>query len=439
MSDFLMVGVFVRIWPRLFLHVERNKSAPPTDVGPPYRSLTPPWRGPPQGEFTTPSPNLHPLYYFPIKAALSDPFSVPPDLPRVSPTQAAAAAAPPTAAPPSPDAPSPSGPSAPASATTSEPSSSSWSSSSPSASVTTPAEQEAWRAEYEEQVVEWRRQSADVRAHAEAERARWAGRRAREREEQLARGRPDVSRAETGVSASGETASTTTSEWEAVPSVTTQQSASVLPPSTSTSTSTAPDPEPRGRSGAPAHLHLQQASRTQVRLFPFPFLSSPRSDDAFLVLHTYIAEPAAVHERKRTPDAPRAVRLAAVGKRALLADVVVPFHVVPRAFATPLARASFTCAADDDDDPRCPPGNSGIGNPCRVRPRTACKQAHLGPLLFAVHQYVLAICERGDARIWRNFCKDGHSWMARMGPCGRSKRGTWCSHTKPVTKQIEDS
>ena len=436
-----MDGVFVRIWPRLFLHVEWNKSAPPTDVGPPYRSLTPPWRGPPQGEFTTPSPNLHPPYYFPIKAALSDPFSVPPDIPRVSPTQAAAPppAPPTTAAPPSPDAPSPSDPSAPASATTSEPSSSYWSSSPSASASVTPAEQEAWRAEYEEQVVEWRRQSADVRAHAEAERARWADRRAREREEQLARGRPDVSRAETGVSASGETASTSASEWEAVPSVTTQQSASVLPPGASAST--APDPEPRGRSGAPAHLHSQQGSRTQVHLlFPFPFLSSPRSDDALpCVAYIYIAEPAAVHECKRTPDAPRAVRLAAVGKRALLADVVVPFHVVPRAVATPLARTSFACAADVDDDPRCPPGNSGVGNPCRVRPHTARKQAHLGPLLFAVHQYVLAICERGDARIWRDFCKDGHSWMAWMGSYGRSKRGVWCSHTKPVTKQIEDS
>ena len=58
-------------------------------------------------------------------------------------------------------------------------------------------------------------------------------------------------------------------------------------------------------------------------------------------------------------------RLSTVGKRALLANVVVPCHVVPGAFATSLARAFFTCAPGDDY-PRCPPRDNSVGDSCRV-------------------------------------------------------------------------
>jgi len=110
-------------------------------------------------------------------------------------------------------------------------------SSSPSGSISvSAAEQEAWKVKYDAQVVEWRRQSADVRAHAEAERARWEERRAREYEElqalQSQKQGQEIPHADTGVSVSGESASASTSEWEAVSVGTTQQSASVLVPCT---------------------------------------------------------------------------------------------------------------------------------------------------------------------------------------------------------------
>ena len=228
-----------------------------------------------------PNPLTHYLTTFLPKAALSDPFSVPPDLPRVSPSQ--------PQSPPPPDAHNPSDPAAPV-PTPAEPSSSSSLSSSASISVSA-EEQEAWRGEYDAQVVEWRRQSADVRARAEAERARWEERRAREREEQQALQRQrqmqeQAPRADnTGVSVSAESPSTSTSEWEAVSVGTTQQSAaSVLIPSF-LSTSTGPNASGGESESAPSRSQ-QEGPSIQVTsystLSPFPpmtctcyFFSSP--------------------------------------------------------------------------------------------------------------------------------------------------------------------
>jgi hypothetical protein len=132
------------------------------------------------------------------QAALSDPFSVP-NLPRVSPFQPANPAAPPETAPP--------GPSdevlSPTVATTAT---------TPESSVS-PEQFEAWKAEYESQVVEWRRQSATVRARAEMERARWEERRAHE---QTHAGEDVRQRQDTHTS--GTSIGTSTSDWEAVSS-----------------------------------------------------------------------------------------------------------------------------------------------------------------------------------------------------------------------------
>ncbi len=161
---------------------------------------------------------------------------------------------------------------------------------------------------------------------------------------------------------------------------------------------------------------------------------------------TYMAEPTSVHKFKRARDAPRAihepasqdthVRLATMGARALLTNVILPFHVVPRAFTTTLA-----CTPSDDDDndhgnPRCASRNSGVGDPFYIRPHATRTHARLGIVLFAVHQYVLTVRERGDARLWRDLRKDFRSWMAWMGSHGRNKRGTWYPLTKRLTTQM---
>lgn len=113
-------------------------------------------------------------------------------------------------------------------------------------------------------MLEWRRQSADVRARAEAGRAWWEERRARERKEKekqaLLQGeRPmqEIPRADTGVSASAsaESPSISTSEWEAVSAGTTQQSASLLIPSPSTDASGGENaPSSHSHEGPPAQV-----------------------------------------------------------------------------------------------------------------------------------------------------------------------------------------
>jgi len=121
-----------------------------------------------------------------------------------------------------------------------------------------------------------------------------------------------------------------------------------------------------------------------------------------------------------------------------LTNIILPFHVIPRAFTTTLSSAPGGGDDDDDDDRRrlrASPDN-GIGNPFYIRPHTTRTHACLGFVLFVVYQHVLAICERGDARLWRNFRKDGHSWMAWMGTHGRNKRGTWYQLTKPLKTQM---
>ena len=166
---------------------------------------------------------------------------------------------------------------------------------------------------------------------------------------------------------------------------------------------------------------------------------------ALRCIRTYVAELTTVHELKRAPDAPRTVRgsagqdrrpfrLATMGKRTLT-NIIFPFHVIPRALTTTLAR---TPGGNDDCRPcriRAHRGG-GVSDPCYIRPHTTCSRAHMGLLLFVVYQHVLAICERGDARLWRNFCKDSHSWMAWMGTHGRNKRGSWRQLTKPLTTQV---
>lgn len=109
-------------------------------------------------------------------------------------------------------------------------------------------------------MVEWRRQSADVRTRAEAERARWEALRAREREEQQRQSqRQQIPRADTtgvsGVSATAESPSVSTSEWETVSVGATQQGAS------------ATGPDASGGESAPLHSHSQEGgppTTTQV-------------------------------------------------------------------------------------------------------------------------------------------------------------------------------
>ncbi|KAI0254951.1 hypothetical protein BJV78DRAFT_1279580 [Lactifluus subvellereus] len=167
--------------------------APPNGLSAQARPLT----------VTTHSPT-HPL----PQAALLDPFSVP-NLRRVSPSQPAESAPPTTELPP-PAAAAAAAAAAPNTAPESLSSSLLSSSSSVSAAA---AKQEAWKAEYEAQVVEWRRQSAAVRARAEAERARWEERRAHERT--VAPGAAGAGAAG-GASVSGQSTSASASEWEAV-------------------------------------------------------------------------------------------------------------------------------------------------------------------------------------------------------------------------------
>ena len=187
-------------------------------------------------------------YTYP-QAALSDPFSDPPDLSRVSPQQpsessepAGAPASAPVATPPS-EAPS------------------SLSSSSISVSA---AEQEAWRAGYEAQVAEWRRQSADVRTRAESERARWEERRARERGEQQAGAGATAGRREVPARADTST-SVSTSEWEAV----SQRSESGVLASSSTAASKSINNESPGPVAGAAHSQVQASHTPSVRLFSF--------------------------------------------------------------------------------------------------------------------------------------------------------------------------
>ena len=123
-----------------------------------------------------------------------------------------------------------------------------------------------------------------------------------------------------------------------------------------------------------------------------------------------------------------------MGKRTLT-NIILSFHVIPRAFTTALSRAPGD--NDDDDGCRLPAHrDNGVGDPFYIRPHTTRKHTHLGFVLFVVHQHVLAIRERGDARLWRNFRKDGYSWMAWMGTHGRNKRGTWYQLTKPLKTQM---
>ena len=128
-----------------------------------------------------------------------------------------------------------------------------------------------------------------------------------------------------------------------------------------------------------------------------------------------------------------------MGKRTLT-DIILPFHVIPRCFKATLSRGPAPGDSDDDGDRRGrrlrAPRNNGVGDTCYIRPHATSKQAHLGFVLFVVHQYVLAICERGDARLWRNFRKNGHSWMAWMGTHGRNKPGFGCELTKPLKIQV---
>ena len=108
-----------------------------------------------------------------------------------------------------------------------------------------------------------------------------------------------------------------------------------------------------------------------------------------------------------------------MGEPALVADVFVPVHVVPRALALPFARAALLSRAprddDDDDDDREQRHDSrrqssdgGFDDPRRVRRHAAREHPLLVLGLFVVHQHALAVRERRDARIWRNFRKNGH-------------------------------
>src|SRR5882757_7723443 len=116
-----------------------------------------------------------------------------------------------------------------------------------------------------------------------------------------------------------------------------------------------------------------------------------------------------------------------------LTNVILSFHVIPRAFATTLSRAP----GDHDYDRRLrAPRDNGVSDAFYIRPRTTRTHAYLGFVFFVVHQHVLAICEWGDARLWRNFRKDGHSRMAWMGSHSRNERGTWCQFTKPLKTQV---
>jgi hypothetical protein len=181
--------------------------------------------------FSTPARPFSPFLSVCSQAALSDPFSVP-NLPRVSPFQPANPAAPPETAPP--------GPSdevlSPTVATTAT---------TPESSVS-PEQFEAWKAEYESQVVEWRRQSATVRARAEMERARWEERRAHE---QTHAGEDVRQRQDTHTS--GTSIGTSTSDWEAVSS---HRSSTDAPVST-------PAPAPPAPPVAPPQVTSQSVPR----------------------------------------------------------------------------------------------------------------------------------------------------------------------------------
>ena len=111
--------------------------------------------------------------------------------------------------------------------------------------------------------------------------------------------------------------------------------------------------------------------------YPFYFCPFPHDDR--------LAEPARHHELKRTRETPRAVRelrsagrdarsdgIAPMGRPALVTDVFVPVHVVPRALAHPFARAASLSRAPRDDrgnrghDSRCQPCDGGFDDPRRI-------------------------------------------------------------------------
>jgi len=334
------------------------------------------------------------------QAALSDPFSIPPNLPRVSPSQP-----PPSSEPTTP-------PETPASVLSLL--------SSPSTSISvSSAEQEAWRISHEAQVSEWRQQSARERVRAEAVRARWEEQRRLEQAAQQQQGQRQgqgqqgqvgyggggsgggVTRGDSimSVSVSGESASATSvsGEWEAVSQRSASASASALASSTAASPSP-PDNAPGVRS-APSHsLQSLESQRPQARHVhvisphissPSPSsLSSPRANQWSVRFVTYLAGPASVHKQPKrtraalrdrsTTTAPRPDRhrhdgrldrLAALGKPALVSDLFVPIHVLPRAIAPALARA-FTSRArrpgNGDHDTRGPLCASGLCDPRRV-------------------------------------------------------------------------
>ena len=117
-------------------------------------------------------------------------------------------------------------------------------------------------------------------------------------------------------------------------------------------------------------------------------------------------------------------------------NIVLPFHVIPRAFTTALSRAPGDNDNDGDRRRLRASRDNGVGDPFYIRSHTTRKHARMGFVLFVVHQHVLTICERGDARLWRNFRKDGHSWMAWMGTHSRNKCGTWYQLTRPLKTQM---
>ncbi|KAI9511846.1 hypothetical protein F5148DRAFT_203464 [Russula earlei] len=197
-----------------------------------------------------------------LQAALSDPFSVPPNLSRVSPSQS-----PHTSVPSS--RPAGAGSSTTSTTTPPEPPTSSSSSSSISVSA---AEQDAWRAEYEAHVADWRQQSADVRARAEADRARWAERRERERAEQALRlqkggaaAGDGGARADMSASVGGESVSAG-SEWEAVSRRGASAFASGAVASFPPSVPPAPTDNARHVRGAPSDADAQGSQRSQQTL-----------------------------------------------------------------------------------------------------------------------------------------------------------------------------
>ena len=269
----------------------------------------------------------------PSQAALSDPFSVP-DLTRASPFQHASSAPPPPP-PVSTDA-APPDPSDPPAAT------------SPESSVS-PAEFDAWKAEYESQVVEWRRQSATVRARAEAERARWEERRAREQQQQQQQ-RRDTSDASAGQLSRTNTG---TSEWESVsPGGGAAPSGAHATPASAVSAAIAAQPSAVNAAAAAAATTTTQpnpnpnvaAPSTAAAHRPAPAVADPTGSPNWENLPSSptssfpsmsFPEPSRPHSPERSATAPHAAPRAAGGGAA----------------AAPLAAASATLAVFDDSLP----------------------------------------------------------------------------------------